>query len=70
MEAKGQPWGLVPFLFSGHIIKNNQDQPTQVRVAALLAVEELCGDERSRTRKAQFTEGLGDCWAAVRRTNQ
>ena len=30
----------------------------QVRVAALLAVEELCGEERSRTRKAR-TKNLG-----------
>eukprot|EP00435_Cladocopium_sp_Y103_P026035 s128_g6.t1 len=28
------------------------DDDVEVRVAALLAVEELCGDERSRTRKA------------------
>eukprot|EP00434_Breviolum_minutum_P027407 symbB.v1.2.024226.t1/scaffold2215.1/size85587/4 len=28
------------------------DEEVEVRVAALLAVEELCGEERSRTRKA------------------
>ena len=31
----------------------------QVRVAALLAVEELCGEERSRTRKARPE----NCWS-------